>query len=123
MESFKLWDDGLNIEVTIDYYKPIQKSSKTAVVVFPGGGYRDLAQHEGEGYACLLNSFGITAFVVNYRVAPHCFPAPLLDARRAMRFVRFHAEKFEIDKGKVYGTKCFYVTENGEIVEDVYVES
>ena len=102
MESFKLWDDSLNIEVTIDYYKPIQKSSKTAVVVFPGGGYRDLAEHEGAAYACLLNSFGITAFVVNYRVAPHRFPAPLLDARRAMRFVRFYAEKFEIDKNKVF---------------------
>ena len=64
MESFKLWDNYLNIETTIEYYKPIQKVSDIAVVIFPGGGYTCLARHEGEGYAQLLNTFGTTAFVV-----------------------------------------------------------
>lgn len=27
------------------------------------------------------------------------------------------------EKGKIYGTKCFYIDQNGQIVEDVYVES
>ena len=30
---------------------------------------------------------------------------------------------YVIESGKVYGTKCFYVLEDGTIVEDVYVES
>ena len=44
---------------------------------------------------------GISAFVVGYRVKPHTFPLPLLDARRGVRFVRFYAEKYGIDKNKV----------------------
>ena len=101
MESFKLWEKEIDNEVTIDYYKPLQKSNDVAVVIFPGGGYKLLANHEGEGYAHLLNTFGIASFVVNYRVAPNHFPYPLLDARRAVRFVRANAEKFGINKNKV----------------------
>ncbi len=101
MKQFALWDESLGTGVTIEYYPPIQKSTDVAVVIFPGGGYRALAKHEGEGYAQLLNTFGITAFVVKYRIFPNHFPAPLLDARRAMRLVRFKAEEFGIDKNKV----------------------
>ena len=42
------------------------------------------------------------AFVCQYRVAPHRFPLPLLDARRAIRYVRYFSEKFGISKEKVY---------------------
>ena len=31
-------------------------------------------------------------------------------------------DSYMIESGKVYGTKCFYVDQNGQIVEDVYVE-
>ena len=101
MEQFKLWGENSQNNVIIEYYPPMQKSTDVAVVVFPGGGYTGLAKHEGEGYARLLNTFGITAFVVYYRVNPNCFPLPLMDARRAMRFVRANAEKFGINKEKV----------------------
>ncbi len=103
-EQMKLWNNtpGLCEEVpTITYYKPDVKKSDAAVVIFPGGGYNHRAPHEGEGYARFLAENGISAFVVAYRVAPHHFPLPLLDARRGMRFVRFYAEKFGIDKNKV----------------------
>ncbi|MEV4089648.1 hypothetical protein AB0J43_56225, partial [Nonomuraea fuscirosea] len=42
-----------------------------AVVVFPGGAYHHLADHEGAPVARWLNSLGIAAFVVRYRIAPH----------------------------------------------------
>lgn len=99
-ERFNLWENSNN-GVTIDVHQPLAGRTGIAVVVFPGGGYRNLADHEGEGYANFLTSFGHTVFVVKYRVAPNCFPLPLLDARRAMRFVRHNAEKFNIDKNKV----------------------
>lgn len=38
---------------------------------------------------------------MDYRVKPEVFPAPLCDARRAVRFVRYYAEKFEIDPALV----------------------
>ena len=80
---------------------PENKTSDRAVVIFPGGGYLLRAEHEGAGYARFLNKHGITAFVVDYRVAPATFPLPLLDARRAVRLVRANAALFGIDPQQV----------------------
>lgn len=103
-ETFTLWDTtpGLCEDIpTITYYKPSTALSDAAVVIFPGGGYVHLAEHEGRGYAEFLANHGIAAFVVMYRRAPHFFPLPLLDARRGVRFVRYYADKFGIDKNKI----------------------
>ncbi len=103
-EKINLWKNtpGMCEEIpAITYYKPDNKKTDSAVVILPGGGYSVRAPHEGKGYAEFLASNGITAFVVDYRVAPHSFPLPLLDARRAMRLVRYYAEKYEIDKNKI----------------------
>ena len=100
IKEFKL--RNTNEEATImEAYIPDRKKSDMAIIIFPGGAYGMLAEHEGAGYAKFLAENGYTAFVVSYRVAPHKFPLPLLDARRAVKFVRFHAEKLGIDKNKV----------------------
>ena len=96
-EIFELWEKG----TTMTYYKPDEKKSRGAVVIFPGGGYWGRAEHEGKSYAEFLNKNGISAFVVDYRVHPDRFPLPLLDARRAVRYVRYFADKFGIDKDKI----------------------
>jgi acetyl esterase/lipase len=75
--------------------------SKGAVIVFPGGGYAMKADHEGPVMAEWLQSIGITAFVVDYRVAPYKHPAELSDAMRAVKYVRFYAEKYNIDRDKI----------------------
>jgi acetyl esterase/lipase len=69
-----------------------------AVIVFPGGGYVFLAaNHEGRQVANYLNSLGLTAFVLRYRVAPRYHdPVPMLDAQRAIRFVRAHAAEYGV---------------------------
>ncbi len=82
-------------------YIPEQRTHDGAVVVFPGGAYVGRAPHEGEGYAKFLAEHGFCAFVCDYRVSPHRFPLPLLDARRAVRTVRFFADKYGIDKNKI----------------------
>ncbi|MBQ7839412.1 MAG: alpha/beta hydrolase [Lachnospiraceae bacterium] len=86
---------------TITAYFPEKKLSDAAVVIFPGGGYRIRAEHEGKGYAEFLAQNGYTAFVVEYRVWPQEFPLPLLDARRAVRWVRYHAKEYGIAKDKI----------------------
>jgi acetyl esterase/lipase len=78
-----------------------------AVVVCPGGGYGILAYDwEGSDIARWLNSHGIAAFVLKYRlpgsksnIVPH--KSPLMDAQRAMRLVRAHAEEWNIDPAKI----------------------
>ena len=82
-------------------YIPDKKISDAAIVNFPGGGYDMRASHEGEGYAKFLAENGYTAFVCDYRVSPHRFPLPLLDARRAVKLVRSKAAEYSIDKSKI----------------------
>ena len=104
-QVFDLWENtpGKCEETPkITYYRPENKVLDCAVVIFPGGGYGWRAPHEGKGYATFLAENGISAFVVDYRVYPHTFPLPLLDARRSVRYVRHFAGKFGIDKNKVY---------------------
>ena len=62
--------------------------SRGAVVVCPGGGYEMKADHEGAPIAEMLNQAGISAYVLDYRVAPCSENAPLSDASRAIRLVR-----------------------------------
>ena len=103
-EIFELWNNipgKCNEMPVIKYYKPEHKRSDSAVVIFHGGGYEFRAPHEGDGYAEFFAQNGISAFVVEYRVAPHSFPLPIMDARRAMRFVRYNAQKFGIDKNRI----------------------
>jgi acetyl esterase/lipase len=72
-----------------------------AVIVCPGGGYARRAAHEGDPAAEWLNSIGISAFVLHYRVHPYKHPAPLSDAQRAIRYVRSHAEQWNINRSQI----------------------
>lgn len=75
----------------------------SAILVLPGGGYTFLADHEGSAYAQFLNRYGVTAFVLSYRLSPngYWYPAPFLDATRAMRLIRFRAKEWGIDPERI----------------------
>ncbi len=99
---YPLWNFECENETPmITHYKPEEKSSDWSVVIFAGGAYEMRADHEGKGYAEFLCANGINAFVVDYRITPCYFPAPLQDARRAVRLVRAKAAEFGIDPDKV----------------------
>lgn len=85
------------------YWPTPETATGTAFVVAPGGGYRNLAAHEGEAYAKWLASQGIAAFVLKYRLNPDGYRVPtiLLDAARAVRTVRSHAKDWQLDPAKV----------------------
>lgn len=92
-----------NIEF-IPYLTPyIKEGAKTAIVVCPGGGYAHRAEHEGNTIAEWLNEIGVTAYVLEYRVAPYHAPAEPSDIQRAMRVVRKEAERYGFEKIGVMG--------------------
>ena len=107
--KIKLWpgkaphaqDDGDEDVPAIIPYIVASDQPTAAVVICPGGAYWLRAEHEGEPVAKWLNSIGISAFVLEYRVAPNRHPAPMLDAQRAIRSIRRYADKWNIDKEKV----------------------
>lgn len=79
-----------------------------AVVVCPGGGYGGLAYDwEGSDFAGWLNSHGIAAIILTYRlpvdgdVAHQKWLCPLLDAQRAIRLTRAHAADWGINPAKI----------------------
>lgn len=75
----------------------------TAVIVLPGGGYRNLAMnHEGRQVANYLNAAGLAAFVLKYRLGPrYHHPIEMDDAQRAIRIVRSHAADWHIDPARI----------------------
>jgi acetyl esterase/lipase len=93
-------DSGTAPQLTA-YPVPGGNSGNAAVLILPGGGYAGQAPHESEPVARWLGSLGIAAFVLNYRVRPDRHPAPLLDAKRAMRFLRRHSADFGIDPDRL----------------------
>jgi acetyl esterase/lipase len=85
------------------YLAPREMANGAAVVVCPGGGYGFLAvDHEGHQVAQWLNGIGVSAFVLQYRIAPrYHHPAPMQDVQRAIRMVRARAVEWRIDPGRI----------------------
>src|SRR5262245_40362863 len=95
---------------TLMVYRPAKdKDTGAAVLVCPGGGYNIVALNlEAEGAAPWLNSLGVTAVVLKYRVprrpgqptdSPP--PGPLQDAPPALRLVRHKARDWGIDPNRI----------------------
>lgn len=94
---------GPDHQPTLDVYCP-ENANGAAVVICPGGGYRGLAQdHEGKQIAQYYTSIGVSAFVLTYRHGGNGYhhPIPLNDAKRAIRWVRDHAEEYRIDPNRI----------------------
>ncbi|HET6555790.1 MAG TPA: alpha/beta hydrolase [Prolixibacteraceae bacterium] len=83
------------------------KANGCAVVIAPGGGFRELVYDaEGRQAAEFLNSIGVTAFVLKYRLpgeegSPYTPEHVRQDAYRALRLVRSKAGEFNIDPSRV----------------------
>ena len=90
---------------TLTVYKP-ENPNGTAVLVCPGGGYGILAiEHEGTQVCEFMNTLGVTAVLLKYRV-PRRDPAnpskePLQDAQRAIGLIRHHAAEWGIKPDRV----------------------
>ena len=101
---------------TMTVFAPKGKNSGGAVVVFPGGGYMELAiDLEGTEVCDWLTTKGFTGVLLKYRV-PHSgqywdrqlrrevdpkAPMALEDAQRTVGLVRFHAAEWHIDPHKI----------------------
>lgn len=92
---------------TITIYHPTpEKDTGTSVIICPGGAYTVLAMDiEGASVREWLNSRGVTAIVLKYRVprreGREKHEAPLEDAQRAMGLLRLHAREWRIDPNRL----------------------
>ena len=93
-------------EITI--FQPAKSTGKNpAVIICPGGGYAILAYNlEGTTVAKILNSWGVTAIVLKYRlpsdeIMKDKSVGPIEDAQRAIQYVRENAEQLNINPEKI----------------------
>jgi acetyl esterase/lipase len=95
-------EDADKPSITV-HLPPAATATGTGVLVCPGGGYRNLAMdHEGKQIAEWLNSLGVAAFVLKYRLGPrYHHPIQLGDAQQGMRIIRARAAEFRIRPDRV----------------------
>ncbi len=92
---------------TLTFYPaPASRNSGATVLVFPGGGYRILALDlEGTEICDWLNSIGVNAALVKYRVPEPAnvprYEEPLQDAQRAVSYVRSRAAEWRLDPKRI----------------------
>lgn len=96
--------DENNPELTLDVYAAVLDTPSFGILVVPGGGYASVCTHrEGEPIAEAFLSHGVNAFVLNYRVGEgHLYPEQLMDAARAISYVRKNADKYSVDPNKIF---------------------
>lgn len=104
------------------FLPPKEKATGAAVVIAPGGGHRELVfKAEGVEAAQYLNSIGVAAFALKYRLgreegSPYSVQNAKEDGQRAMRLVRSRAKEFGIDPNRI-GMMGF--SAGGEVVSMV----
>lgn len=91
-----------------------QENSGAGILIFPGGGYSHLTfQSGGVTFAKWLNTLGINAFVVIYRLPnqrnlTNRGIVPIQDAQRAIKIIKSNAISWDLDTNKlgVLGTSA-----------------
>ena len=81
ISSHVVHHDGVDLHV--DTY-PVADAHAPAVLVLPGGGFREHTEHDGRGYAHWFNSIGFGAVVLRYELRPDPFPLAVQQARAAL---------------------------------------
>ena len=111
MEKLYLWDESIPyFDSSIGQEPPFltfypakdKTSGKTgAMIVCAGGSYIVKTEHEGTDVARHFAECGITSFNLSYRVYPYDHKAILADVRRAVKWVRYHADEYNVDPTKI----------------------
>lgn len=89
------------------FLPPKAERTKRSVIIVPGGGYSKLTYNEGAfQIAKWMNTLGISAFVLNYRLptSPDLVQreiAPLQDLQMAVKFLRENASEYGISSNQV----------------------
>ena len=102
--------DPENEKVFLECFIPekLNNFTRKAILITPGGGYGCVcADREGEPIAMAFMAQGFNAFVLHYSVKDNSkkiFPTQLIEASKAMKYIRDNAEEFGHAKNKVYAT-------------------
>ena len=106
-QAASYWVKNINNPSLTVFLPPKEKATGAAVVICPGGGFRELVfGAEGVEPAKYFNNLGVAAFVLKYRLfretnSPYSSENAREDGLRAMRVVRSHAAEWGVDTNRI----------------------
>lgn len=107
MKHERIYFDPSDDRVYLDTYCIVDPlmSKRDAMLVIPGGGYNHVcADREGECVALTFNAKEMNAFVLTYSIGEDAvYPRQLLDAARAMLYIKTHADEYNVDPSRIFG--------------------
>lgn len=80
---------------------PRTNELKPAIIFFPGGGFTSAEHNKFIEMRMALARAGFVVAAAEYRVVPDLFPAPLVDAKSSVRYLRQHAREYGIDPERI----------------------
>jgi acetyl esterase/lipase len=91
----------------LDLFSPEAKGIYPAVIMIHGGGWRSGRKEMQVPLAQQISARGYVTACVEYRLSPEAlYPAAVHDIKAAIRFLRAHAEEYNIDPGKIAISGC-----------------
>lgn len=91
----------------LDLFRPEKPGIYPAVVMIHGGGWRSGTRDMQVPLAQQIAAKGYVTVCVEYRLSPEAlYPAAVFDIKAAIRFLRAHAEKYNIDPVKIAISGC-----------------
>lgn len=106
-ESKDWWVKNINNPTITAFFPPKNIANGTAIIICPGGGHSALVYNaEGKDVATYLNSLGVTAFILKYRLfreigSPYTEENTKQDIFRAIRLIKSDAKQLNIDTAKL----------------------
>ena len=101
------YDSSIRYDGTFDFYEPksdTRRANRPAILAIHGGAWRDGDKAWGERFAAELCPYGYVVFSINYRVSRRPngkWPAQMDDVRKALRFIRADARRFNVDPARI----------------------
>lgn len=91
-----------NVPMQLDLLQPQKKTKMPAIVYVTGGGFINANRDNGVQLRNYLAEKGYVVASITYRVAPTAqFPQPLEDVKASIRYLRAHADQWNIDKDRI----------------------
>lgn len=127
-----------SVNLFMDVYRPANMDSNKkypAMVFFFGGGWSKFNVDQFESHAKYFSKRGIVCFLVEYRVSKVHNTTPIesvKDAKSAMRYIKWHAETFQIDNSKIIAAggsagghlaaACALIKEHNELNDNLSID-
>lgn len=91
-----------SVPMQLDLLQPQKKTKMPAIVYVTGGGFINANRDNGVQLRNYLAEKGYVVASITYRVAPTAqFPQPLEDVKASIRYLRAHADQWNIDKNRI----------------------